>query len=145
MIKVEREATFAAAPGDVYDVVMNPARLADWVTIHQGLEGAPDGQLESGSRLTQRLKLAGREFKVHWTIVENDPCERVVWEGDGPLGSKAKVVYEFKRDGDSTLFSYLNEYDLPGGPLGNLAGPAVKRVTGKELDGSLERLRAIVE
>ena len=144
-MKVERSTQIAAPPKRLYDVIMDPRRLEDWVTIHHHLEGNPPAPLKKGSKLTQCLRLAGKRFKVHWTVVENEPCERVVWEGDGPLGSKAKVIYEFTRDGDGTLFSYLNEYDLPGGPLGNLAGAAVKRVTGRELDGSLERLRAIVE
>ena len=145
-MKVERETTVNAPPERIYDVVMDPRRLGDWVTIHQELIEAPSGSLEKGSELTQCLKLAGKRFKVRWKVVENEPCERVVWEGRGPFRSKAKVIYEFAPDGDgATRFSYLNEYDLPGGPLGNMAGPAVKRVTGKELDGSLERLRNLVE
>jgi carbon monoxide dehydrogenase subunit G len=134
-----------APPKRVYDLVMDPERLDDWVTIHHRLEDAPSGQLEKGSKLTQYLKLAGRKFKVRWTVVENDPCERVVWEGKGPIASRAKVVYEFEPQGGGTLFSYTNEYELPGGPLGRLAGRTVSRVTKKELDGSLQRLKALVE
>ncbi len=144
-MKVERTSTIAAPPQRLYDVVMDAARLEDWVTIHQELFDAPSGPLENGSTLTQCLKLAGQKFKVHWTVVENKPCERVVWEGQGPVGSRARVVYEFEADGDGTRFSYMNEYNLPGGPLGRMAGPAVKRMTAKELDGSLERLRKLVE
>ena len=145
MIAVEREVTFDAPPERVYDVVMDPRRLADWVTIHQELIEAPDGQLEKGSKLTQCLKLAGNKFKVRWTVVENQPCERVVWQGKGPLRSHARVEYELSPDSGGTRFSYRNEYDLPGGPLGNMAGPLIKRVTGKELDGSLKRLQKLVE
>ena len=104
---------------------MDPRRLEDWVTIHHHLEDAPEGSLKKGSKVTQWLKLAGRKFKVRWTVVENDPCKRVVWEGKGPVGSHARVVYGF---GDSptvdcTDFSYMNEYDLPGGALGQHRGP----------------------
>ncbi len=69
----------------------------------------------------------------------------VVWEGKGPLGSKAKATYEFSESDGVTHCTYMNEYDLPGGALGKMAGPAVKKVTGKELDSSLENLRKIVE
>jgi carbon monoxide dehydrogenase subunit G len=144
-MKVERTVEIAAPPERVYEVVMDPDRLEDWVTIHHQLEDAPNGRLKKGSKLTQVLKLAGTRFHVRWTVVENDPCVRVVWEGRGPVTSHARVVYEFEGNGDGTTFSYLNEFELPGGALGRLAGRAVSRVTQKELDGSLQRLRSLVE
>lgn len=144
-MKVERTIEIEAPAREVYDIVMNPARLGDWVTIHDHLEDAPNGPLKRGSKLTQCLKLAGRRFKVRWTIVENDPCRRVVWEGRGPVGSHARVVYGFDENGQETRFSYMNQYDLPGGVVGRVAGRAVARVTEKELDGSLRRLKSLVE
>lgn len=144
-MRVERRVDLSAAPERVYDIVMDPARLADWVTIHDRLEGRAPRRLEQGSRLTQRLRLAGRAFTVRWTVVENDPCRRVVWEGSGPVASRARVEYGFARHDDGTRFSYVNEYHLPGGPLGRVAGKTVARVTARALDGSLKRLRALVE
>jgi carbon monoxide dehydrogenase subunit G len=146
-MKVARDIRIDAPPQRVYDVVMDPHRLGDWVTIHHHLEDAPNGQLRKGSKLTQCLKLAGRRFRVRWTVVENEPCERVVWEGKGPVGSRAKVVYEFddSSNGNGTDFHYRNEYDLPGGPLGRIFGRGVARVTQKELDATLQKLKAITE
>ena len=144
-MKVERTIDIAAPAKDVYDIVMDASRLGDWVTIHDHLEDAPNGRLKRGSKLTQSLKLAGRRFKVRWTVVENEPCRHVVWEGRGPVGSHARVEYGFDENGQATRFSYMNQYDLPGGPLGRVAGRAVSRVTEKELDGSLQRLKSLVE
>ena len=144
-MKVERTIEIAAPAKQVYDIVMDPSRLTDWVTIHDRLEDAPNGRLKRGSKLTQCLKLAGRRFKVRWTVVENDPCRRVVWEGRGPVGTQARVEYSFSENGNGTRFSYMNQYDLPGGPVGRIAGHAVFRVTEKELDGSLQRLKSLVE
>jgi carbon monoxide dehydrogenase subunit G len=144
-MKIERTIEIAAPPESVYDIVMDPKHLEDWVTIHHHLEDAPNGNLEKGSELTQCLKLAGRRFHVHWKVVENDPCRRVVWDGQGPVHSHARVVYEFEENGSGTRFSYSNEYDLPGGVLGRMAGGAVRRVTGKEVDATLQRLKQLVE
>ncbi|MEA2361113.1 MAG: hypothetical protein QOD71_258 [Thermoleophilaceae bacterium] len=135
----------AAPPQAVYDVVMDPHRLADWVTVHHHLEGSPRSPLEKGSQLTQCLRLAGKKFKVHWRVVQNEPCEHVVWEGRGPVASRARVEYRFNSNDGGTDFSYANEYDLPGGPFGRVAGRAVSRVTQKEMDGSLQRLKQLVE
>ena len=146
-MKVEREIWIDAPVQRVYDVVMDPDRLKDWVTIHHHLEDAPNGLLKKGSKLTQWLRVAGRRFKVRWTVVENDPCKLVVWEGKGPVGSHARVSYAFGDSSgeDCTQFHYMNEYDLPGGPLGRIAGRGVARVTQKELDDTLQRLKSITE
>jgi carbon monoxide dehydrogenase subunit G len=144
-MRVERTVQLAAPPARVYDLVMDPSRLGDWVTIHHHLEGAPPARLEHGSKLTQWLRIAGRRFKVRWTVVENEPRVRVVWEGRGPVATHALVEYRFTPNGDGTRFSYVNEYELPGGPLGWLAGRTVARVTAKELDATLRRLKSLVE
>ena len=82
---------------------MDPQRLKDWVSIHEKLEHAPE-TLRKGSTLTQSLKLAGRKFKVDWTVVENDRPTHVVWEGKGPLGSKARAVYDFSESDGGHAF-----------------------------------------
>jgi uncharacterized protein YndB with AHSA1/START domain len=145
-MKVERSIAIAATPERIYEVIMDPACLERWVTIHAALENAPSAPLKRGSELTQRLQLAGRGFTVHWKVVETDAARRVVWEGKGPMRSHAGVTYELKPDGNGgTRFTYTNEFALPGGPLGRVAGPVVRRVTAGELDRSLNRLRAMVE
>jgi carbon monoxide dehydrogenase subunit G len=145
-VNVERSTEISAPPERVYQVVMDPARLEDWVSIHESLIEAPRGELKEGSELVQCLKLAGRRFNVHWKVVEDDCPNRVVWEGQGPIHSHAKVIYGLERNGDGgTRFSYMNQYDLPGGPLGKLAGRTVAGVAGREADKSLERLKKLVE
>lgn len=143
-MRVERRAQIAAPAERVYQVVMDPGRLQEWVTIHHELKDAPS-TLREGSELTQSLKLAGRTFTVRWTVVENEPCERVVWEGRGPVRSRARVIYGFEPNGEGTEFTYLNEYELPGGVFGRLAGRTMSRITARELDGSLRRLKQLVE
>jgi hypothetical protein len=61
------------------------------------------------------------------------------------MHSKAKVINQLEPTDHGTRFSYTNEYHLPGGPLGKMAGPVVRRVTSGELQRSLEHLRKLVE
>ena len=144
-MKIERNIQIAAPPERVYGVVMDPRRLADWVTIHHSLLEAPDGELKEGSELTQCLKLAGQRVTVRWRVVQDECPRRVVWEGEGPVHSHARVVYDLQPNGDGTRFSYTNEYDLPGGRLGRFAGRAVSRVTTREVEGTLQRLKDLLE
>ncbi|HEX8074001.1 MAG TPA: SRPBCC family protein [Thermoleophilaceae bacterium] len=146
MTKLEREIDIAASPDRVWDVLTDPRCLGEWVTIQEELEEAPQGDLERGSQLRQRMKVAGRRFRLSWTVVESDRPTRVVWEGRGPMGSKAKAVYELSGDGDGgTRFSYMNQYSLPGGVAGRIAGRAIVAASGREADKTLERLKELVE
>jgi carbon monoxide dehydrogenase subunit G len=143
-VKVEREIELPAAPEEVYEVLMDPDRLGDWVTIHAGLGDAPD-RLEQGSKLTQQLKVAGQRFTVRWTVTEDDRPSRVTWEGKGPARTSARVIYGLEQRDGITRFSYLNEYELPGGAAGRIAGRAVSAAAGREVERSLERLRKLLE
>lgn len=143
-MKVERTSELRVPPGELYDVLMDPQRLGEWVSIHEQVEDAPR-QLRKGSTMTQRLKVAGQRFTVRWTVKTADRPHHVVWEGEGPAGTSARCTYDLERTDDGTRFTYLNEYEIPGGAAGKFAGRAVSSVAGKEVERSIERLRAMVE
>lgn len=144
-MKVERRIEIAAPPEQVYDVVMDPSRLGDWVTIHERVEDAPEAVLASGATLTQHLKLGGRGFKVRWKVTEDERPRRVRWEGRGPAGSTAVAEYVLTPTAAGTSFDYLNELKTPGGPLGALAGRLVSGMAEREAERSLRRLKALLE
>ena len=50
-MRVERTVHIAAPPEAVYDIVMDPSRLKDWVTVHHQLEGSPKAPLKKGSQV----------------------------------------------------------------------------------------------
>lgn len=143
-MKVERSIEIDAPAAEVYEVVMDPHRLEDWVTVHAALHDAP-ARLEKGSELSQSIKVAGQKFKVDWVVVKAEAPRAVEWEGRGPMGTNARVAYELDDSAGPTRFDYLNEYDFPGGPLGRLGAKAFERTAGKEADKTLERLKGLLE
>jgi uncharacterized protein YndB with AHSA1/START domain len=146
MSKLEREIQIDASAEEVYDTVTDPDCLAEWVTVQDALEEAPTGQVEVGDTLVQRMKVAGQKFRIKWHVDEAQRPSRVVWTGKGPLGSKARAEYEITADGgDGCTFSYVNEYHLPGGPAGKLAGRAISGTSGREADKSLKLLKELIE
>ncbi|MBV9214287.1 MAG: SRPBCC family protein [Actinobacteria bacterium] len=146
MTLLRREIDIAAPREEVYDVLADPACLGAWVTIQEELEEAPEGTLARGDTLRQRMKVAGRRFHLTWKVLQADRPERIVWAGRGPMGTKASATYELSENGsEGTHFSYCNEYALPGGPAGRLAGGAIAKASGREADRTLERLRDLVE
>ena len=146
MSKLEREIHIDAPAEAVYDKLTDPDCLGEWVTVHDAMEEAPDRNVEPGDTLVQRMKVAGQKFRITWHVDEAQRPSRVVWTGKGPMGTKARATYEIESlNGDGCTFSYTNEYDLPGGPVGKVAGKAVIGASGGEADKSLERLKRLVE
>jgi carbon monoxide dehydrogenase subunit G len=146
-MKVERDIIIAAPPETVWAVLMDPRRLKDWVSIHQTLKQAPDGQLEQGDRLVQSLRLMHKKFDVKWHVKQADKPHKAVWEGQGPVRSKASVVYELQPDDNGgTRFHYENEFKSPGGPLGGfIAGHAFQGTSEREADKTLNSLKGLLE
>ena len=145
MTKLEREIQIDAAPERVYEVLTDPRCLGQWVTIQEKLIEAPPGDLAVGDCLVQGMKVAGKRFKVSWTVKQAKRPDRVVWEGRGPVGSKAKAIYELTARDGGTTFSYMNDWKMPGGPAGRIFGRALIAASGSEADESLQRLKRFVE
>jgi uncharacterized protein YndB with AHSA1/START domain len=144
---VVSEIELAAPPEAVWEVVMDPHRLGDWVTTHVALGEDTPKELTRGSSFEQTLKVGGPKFHVTWNVVEADRPRRVEWSGDGPGGSSARVVYELEPNEDGgTSFGYRNEFELPGGPLGRLAGRTVGAAAAKrEAERTLKNLKRLMD
>jgi carbon monoxide dehydrogenase subunit G len=136
-----------APPEQVWEVVMDPKRLGEWVSIHRDVEDVSDRPLKDGSTLKQKLCLRGVNFHVKWTVAESKAPELAVWDGRGPARSKAHTSYRLQPNGDGgTKFDYENEFKAPLGPLGSVASRAlVGGQPKREADNTLRKLKALVE
>ena len=133
-----------APPQKVWDVVMNPNRLGDWVTIHCRLEKSDSGAPKPGYAMDQRIRLRGVEFRVHWKLDQcESPC-KAVWEGRGPARWHAHTEYVLHDHDNGTRFEYKNEFRAPLGPLGAAASKAlVGGIPEREANASLKRLKSL--
>jgi carbon monoxide dehydrogenase subunit G len=136
----------ASPPEDVWKLVMDPAHLGDWVTIHRRLVHADDGPARVGYEMDQQIHLRGVNLEVHWKLIDCDACARAVWEGRGPARSHARTEYVLKAEGNGTRFDYRNEFRPPLGPLGAVVSRAlVGGMPEREARRTLERLRDHLE
>lgn len=130
----------------VWDVVMDPARLGDWVTIHRKLVHADDGPARVGFEMDQRIHLRGVSLEVHWRLVECKPGTKAVWEGRGPARSRARTEYVLSPENGGTRFDYRNQFQPPLGPIGALVSRAlVGGMPEREARRTLDRLRSYME
>ena len=146
MTLVSSTVVIAAPPPAVWTVVMDPGRLAEWVTIHRSLRAVTPGPPREGSGMEQVLHLRGADLRVHWRLVECREPTFARWEGHGPARSKALIEYHLSAVAEGTRFDYHNEFQPPFGAVGALASRTVMgQVPQREADRSLAALRALVE
>ncbi len=146
MPEVLAETQIDALPSAVWAVVMDPERLADWVTIHRHLGSHDVGPARVGFKMAQTLSLRGAPFRVRWSLVRCEEPHVAEWHGDGPAGSHAQTEYRLDGHDNGTRFSYRNEFHAPLGALGRAAQRAIARdIPQVAATRSLERLKALCE
>jgi uncharacterized protein YndB with AHSA1/START domain len=140
MSAVTTTIDIAAPPLAVWEVVMDPRRLEQWVTIHRRLE------TYTATSMEQVLSLRGVTFHVTWELETSDRPHHATWKGRGPGRSTAIIEYVLTQIDGGTRFDYRNEFKAPFGPLGAVASRAVVGgLSQREADASLQRLKALCE
>jgi carbon monoxide dehydrogenase subunit G len=146
MSTVTSSITIAAPPEKVWEVVMDPERLGEWVTIHRGLREVSEGPPAEGSTMEQTLHLRGADIRVHWLLVECRAPFYARWQGRGPARTRARIEYLLSASDGGTRFDYHNEFEAPLGALGAFASRhVVGHMAQREADRSLSVLRALLE
>jgi uncharacterized membrane protein len=147
MSTVHAQIEIDAPVKQVWDTIMDPHRLKDWVTIHRSVKDVSDSPLRKGSSMEQVLHVRGVSFHVQWTLTAVTSPRHAEWEGHGPAHSLARITYELSGDGDGpTKFDYTNTFAPPGGKLGSVASRFIVGATSeREANNSLARLKALLE
>jgi uncharacterized protein YndB with AHSA1/START domain len=140
MSEVITSITIDAPPEKVWEVVMDPHRLGEWVTIHRRLNSASKSEME------QTLHLRGVNFHVHWELTACEAPHHAVWQGRGPAHSHAETEYRLTAVDGGTRFAYRNEFKAPFGPLGAFASRAlVGGLPEREAHATLKNLKELIE
>lgn len=147
MSTVHVQIDIDAPPRKVWEIVMDPDRLGQWVTIHRSVKLRSRDPCEPGAQMDQVLHILGVSFKVHWTLESVVAARHAEWHGRGPALSRALISYELTALGDhATRFDYVNEFHPPGGPLGSVASRVlIGHVPDREAHESLSRLKQLIE
>jgi uncharacterized protein YndB with AHSA1/START domain len=147
MSTVQTDIEIDAPIERVWETVMDPDRLKDWVTIHRAVKDVSDQPLQQGSTMEQVLHMRGISFRVQWTLVDVSAPNTAQWEGRGPAHSRARIRYELSgNENGRTQFQYTNEFTPPGGRVGSVASRViVGAASEREATNSLSRLKALIE
>src|SRR5581483_7138422 len=103
MSEVTASIEIDAPPERVWDVVMDPERLGEWVTIHRKLLSHSD------TAMAKVLCIHHVNFHVNWELASATRPREATWKGRGPARSKAETAYRLEPRDGGTCFHYRNE------------------------------------
>src|SRR5947209_12677381 len=93
MSRVHVKISIDAPVERVWETVMDPHQLGNWVTIHRSVKDVSVDPTAHGATMDQVLHLRGVSFRVHWTLVEVQAPNLAQWDGRGPAHSRARITY----------------------------------------------------
>ncbi|MQA63099.1 MAG: crotonase/enoyl-CoA hydratase family protein [Actinophytocola sp.] len=131
-----------ASPEQVFAVVGEAGRLADWLIMHVGWPDGEPGELRKGATFRQQLKLMGMPAQVRWSVSAAEP-PRLVWlDAEGPMGTSIGCYFSVSAtaEGSTVRFDGGIEGDSIKGPM----GPLVARNLGDAMHKSLAKLAELV-
>jgi len=153
MIEVMREREIPAAPEDLWPVVSDPARLADWFAFAEGAE-VIEGEPGVGQRRRMHGSWGRKKSEIDQRIVEWEPPRRLTWEHEAEgldgkpaprFAAETRFSIELEPAGGRLTRVRLTSRQVPASKPRDLVIRAFgKREVGGKLDASLERLAALV-
>jgi uncharacterized protein YndB with AHSA1/START domain len=134
---------FRSPPEDVFAVLADGRRYADWVVGAKRVRAVDDSWPEPGSRFHHEVGVGPLTIKDSSTVVSMDPPRQVVLEVRAFPAGKARVTMTISpQDGGSEV---LMEEVPTGGPAKTIDSWPLRRLTMLRNVESLKRLRRVVD
>lgn len=122
MGRISRGVDIAAPLEVCWELNADATRLTEWnpsVLEVRDVTGRLD---RVGTTYTGVIRAMGQRFAGHNRVTRVEPGRLIETEGTGVAGARARVRVTFEPRGTLTRVIVTIDYELPGGPLGAIAG-----------------------
>jgi ligand-binding SRPBCC domain-containing protein len=120
-----------ATPEQVWKVVSDPSNLERW-DRHISMVDGPGRELRKGDRYSTELHFMGARARANMMVLELEPNRYSKVQMAGVVDGTVETWVQHL-DGDRTRLRHRVEYRFKGGPLGEVAGRAVRMMGGGAL------------
>lgn len=145
MPRIEVSEVIERPPEEVWDVVADPSRSAEWRASTTAVETLTEGTLREGARLRETSRFLGRSLVFELEITAFDPPHRMRTRTlSGPFQTESTLTLE--PDGDGTHIRYEAHADAGlDGSFGALVDPVIAGAFRRESRSDLRRLKDLLE
>jgi carbon monoxide dehydrogenase subunit G len=113
MPKVSATTQTAAGPEQVWQLVVDLPRVAEWNTTHDAFTGDVPATLDEGVTYKQRVKMMGMPADIAWRVTTADAPGKLEVFGDGPMGIKSINRFVVTPSGDGSEITFEMEFNGP--------------------------------
>ena len=125
MNSIRREIFISCAPSEVFEVLADIERLAEFSHMTVEVRKGPGRTLAVGDHFEQVIKVLHIELETEWEVTELVPAETIRVEGRSKANGSATITQHVAAQGDGSMVTFEVEYDPPFGILGDIADKAV--------------------
>jgi hypothetical protein len=134
MSVLEIETEVDAPPDLVWKVVSDPRNLPKWDRRVAAVRGVPPTGLEPGIEYITELRFMGVRTGVKANVLEMEPPRYAKIRVGGLLDAVVETWVEpLDGAGKRSLLRHRVDYSFPGGPLGDFAARAIRRLGAQAL------------
>lgn len=144
MKRVERSATIAAPPEELFAFVSDIENVAEWQTGVERVERLTPGGVGPGARARVVRTVMGQRIEAPLTVTEYDPPRRLAIESS-VSGVRARGVLDLEPTDGGRATSLAFAMEIRGSLITSFLEPMVANAAIADIDASLERLRARFE
>ena len=142
MPTVSHSVEIDAGPDEVFPWLVEPEKLARWISGFAGSEALTEGGARLGARSRDTLREGSRTIVAHTEITEFE-LGRLMRVRIEAGGFRSDDVYRLTAMGDGTTLEYTSEVHV-GGPM-RLMSPLVTRQLRARAERDLATLKREVE
>lgn len=125
MTSIRRQISISCPPSEVFAVLADVERLAEFSHMTVGISNGPGRMLAVGDHFDQVVKVLHIELDTEWEVTEVVVDETIRVEGRSKANGSATITQHVAAQGDGSLVTFEIEYDPPFGILGDIADKAV--------------------
>ncbi|MFC9438909.1 SRPBCC family protein, partial [Nocardia sp. NPDC057030] len=132
MARAEVSKEFAAAQEQVWAVLSDPNRFAEWLTVHTRWKEPPPARLSTGATMTEVLTIMGMANTVTFTVDAYDAPNSTRFSGVGLAGAQISFTLTAAAKGDNAALVTIDAEFVSQMMVGAIGG-AIERAATKEL------------
>jgi hypothetical protein len=142
MGSIEKSEEFPVEAEKLWEVVGNPARFEEWLSMHVKWKSDLPETIAVGTKLAEVVSVMNMPNTIEWTVEEYDVPSKIRLAGTGMAGVKVAIGCGVAPSASGSTLTISTTFE--GQMLVGAIGAAVEKAGLADLDKSLAKLRELL-
>ncbi len=145
-MKVEKTIKISAAPEKIWPYLVDPQKIPTWFDSFKRCECTSEKHTGVGTTYYVEEKVPGPLRKINFkSTTWNDNKNLTLEMTSGKNVNNYKIHWQLQKDQSGTKFNFVEDVEMPFGPIGKLLGLMGQNTANKMVDNMLIKLKSLSE